>query len=94
MKSWALNALRFFEGTGYAVLAGSAGGPSMHYEVWKIVNSRVTERFWGLQIYGEMSECSLNGKAIGKEQGEKYLNSLPKVLDPYVYWIDIDHQDN
>jgi hypothetical protein len=41
-----------------------------------------------------MSECSLNGKAIGKEQGEKYLNSLPKVLDPYVYWIDIDHQDN
>ena len=80
-------------GTGYAVIAGSAGGPSMYYEVYKIDHSQVTQRFTALEIYGEMSECTLNGNKISPERGTKYLKSLPKVLDPYVYWLDIDNQE-
>ncbi|MBQ8988408.1 MAG: hypothetical protein IJ067_01790 [Prevotella sp.] len=80
-------------GKGYVVISGSAGGPSMHTEVYELKNSEVVHRFWALEIYGEIDECTVNGKEATKEEGEAYLKSLPEAYEPYKYFTPIGEEE-
>lgn len=78
------------DGKGYVLIGGSAGGPSYYTEVFEIKNSQVVRCFKSLEIYGEIDECSFDGKNASKEEGAAYVKSLPEVRDPYVYFMNIE----
>ena len=77
-------------GKGYVQIGGSAGGPSMYTQIFEIKKSQVVRRFTSLEIYGEIDECSFDGKNATKEEGAAYIKSLPEVRDPYIYFMDIN----
>ena len=77
-------------GSGFVSIAGPAGGPSYYYEVYELRNSRVAHRFTALEVYGEMDECTMDGKPYNKQKGSEYLKSLPKESDYYIYFSDIE----
>ena len=81
-----LTFLRQTNGKGYARISGSAGGPAVYTQVFELKNSRVERTFTALEVYGELDECTLDGKPWGKEKGRAYLSSLPPATDPYIYW--------
>jgi hypothetical protein len=78
------------DGKGYVQIGGSAGGPSMYTQIFEIKKSQVVRRFTSLEIYGEIDECSFDGKNATKEEGAAYIKSLPEVRDPYIYFMDIN----
>ena len=81
---------RLRDGKGYVQIGGSAGGPSMYTQIFEIKKSQVVRRFTSLEIYGEIDECSFDGKNATKEEGAAYIKSLPEVRDPYIYFMDIN----
>ena len=81
-----LTFLRQTNGKGYVRISGSAGGPAVYTQVFELRNSRVERTFTALEVYGELDECTLDGKPWGKEKGRAYLSSLPPANDPYIYW--------
>ena len=77
-------------GNHYLMLSGSAGGPSYYTEIFKFKGGKVVEKFNAMEIYGEIDECSLNGKTISKEQGKAYMNAVPDATEPYIFWQEIE----
>lgn len=47
------------------------------------------ERFNGLEVYGELDGCALNGKEISVEQGKAYMQAVPEAEEPFIYWNEI-----
>ena len=76
-------------GVGYLRISGSAGGPSMYTQIFELKNSQVIHRFTVLEIYGEIDECTFDGKPMDKEAGKKYLESLPEVNNISLWWREI-----
>ena len=76
-------------GKGYVQIAGSAGGPSIYTQVVAIQKSKVAERFNMLEVEGEITEASLNGRTINKSEAANYLDKTPDKRNPYIYFIDI-----
>ena len=76
-------------GVGYLSISGSAGGPSMYTQVFELKNSQVIHRFTALEIYGEMDECSFDGKPMDKAEGKRYMETLPEVNDIAIWWNEI-----
>lgn len=81
--------LRSRDGVGYLRISGSAGGPSIYTQVFELKNSQVIHRFTALEIYGEIDECSFDGKPMDKEAGKRYMASLPEVNDIAIWWNEI-----
>ena len=81
--------LRSRNGVGYLRISGSAGGPSIYTQVFELKNSQVIHRFTALEIYGEIDECSFDGKPMDKEAGKRYMASLPEVNDIAIWWNEI-----
>ena len=79
-------------GNHYLMLSGPAGGPSYYYEVYKLQNGKVIEKFNALEVYGEIDSCALNGKEISKEQGKAYLEAIPDAIEPFIFWTEIDNK--
>lgn len=79
-------------GTGFVSISGPAGGPSYYHEIYEVRNSRVARRFNALQVYGEMDECSMDGKPYDKQKGNAYLKALPKESDYYIYFRDLNEE--
>ena len=77
------------DGNCYLVISGPAGGPSYYTEIFKFKNGTVIERFNGLQVYGELDGCALNGKEISVEQGKAYMQAVPEAQEPFIYWNEI-----
>ena len=82
--------LRHTKGKGYVRISGSAGGPSIYTQVFEIRNSRLERTFTALEVYGEIDECTFDGKPVSKEKGQEYLSSLPPANDLYLYWMNVD----
>lgn len=81
--------LRSRNGVGYLCISGSAGGPSVYTQVFELKNSQVLHRFTALEIYGEIDECSFDGKPMDKAEGKRYMESLPEVNDVTIWWREI-----
>ena len=77
------------DGNCYLVISGPAGGPSYYTEIFKFKNGTVIERFNGLQVYGELDGCALNGKEISVEQGKAYMQAVPEAKESFIYWNEI-----
>jgi hypothetical protein len=75
--------------TGYLQISGSAGGPAVFSQIYEIRKSQLTHRFTALEVYGELDECTFDGKPFAKDRAQAYLQSLPKSRDPYLYWAEI-----
>lgn len=82
--------LRSKNGVGYLRISGSAGGPSMYTQIFELKNSQVIHRFTVLEIYGEIDECTFDGKPMDKEAGKQYMESLPEVNDIALWWREIE----
>lgn len=64
--------------TTYLILQGKVGESSWVREIHIIKNGMETGIFSCLEVDDEMEECSLNGKSLTKEQGQKFLNKIPE----------------
>ena len=80
------------DGNCYLVISGPAGGPSYYTEIFKFRNGKVIERFNGLEVYGELDGCALNGQEISVEQGKAYMQAVPEADEPYIYWTEIEEK--
>lgn len=83
--------LRSRDGVSYLRISGSAGGPSYYTQVIELKNSQVLHRFTALEIYGEIDECSFDGKPMDKAEGKRYMESLPEVDNIAIWWREIQN---
>ena len=74
---------------GYVVIGGAAGGPSIYATFYKIQKSKVSGTLTTLSIYGELDECTLNGKTISNEEAQNMIDAMPKVQDTAIWWHEI-----
>lgn len=77
------------DGAGYLRISGSAGGPSMFTQIFEVRQSQVAHRMTALEVYGELDECTFDGKPFDKDRAQSYLQALPKSRDPYIYWAEL-----
>lgn len=66
------------DGISYLNFSGSPGGPAMQHIIYAFQNGKQLWKLFALEVYGELDECSLNGKEISKEQGKAYLDKVPE----------------
>jgi len=76
-------------GKGWLRIAGSAGGPAVFSQVYELQKSRVVHRMTALEVYGDLDECTFDGKPFPKDKAKAYLDGLPESRDPYLYWAEI-----
>ena len=77
------------KGTGYLKISGSAGGPAVFSQIYEIRKSQLAHRMTALEVYGELDECTFDGKPFAKDRARAYLDALPASRDPYLYWAEI-----
>ena len=78
------------DGSGFLRIAGSVGGPSVFTQIYEIRQSQLVHRFTALEIYGELNECTFDGKPFEKEMARSFLKFLPPTRDPYLYWMNVE----
>jgi len=78
------------DGVNYLMISGSAGGPATYSQIHAFKDGKQIETFSALCVYGEIDECSLNGKNMDKEKGQAYLDRLPEAQEVFGYFKDID----
>ncbi len=78
------------DGYSYLVISGPAGGPSYYTEIFKFKGGKVIERFNGLEVYGELDGCALNGEEVNVEQGKAYMKAVPEADEPFIYWTEFN----
>jgi hypothetical protein len=76
-------------GKGWLRIAGSAGGPAVFTQIYELDKSQVVHRMTALEVYGELDECTFDGKPFAKDKAADYMKSLPVPRDPYLYWAEI-----
>ena len=81
------------DGISYLKFSGSAGGPSMQHIIYAFQNGKKLWTLFALEIYGELSECTLNGKEISKEEGKAYLDKIPEGKEITAWFKDIEPKD-
>ncbi len=82
------------DGISYLKFSGSAGGPSYQTIVYAFKDGKQLWKLFVLEVYGEVSECSLNGKEISKEQGKAYLDKVPEGSEIDAWFKNINTKDN
>ena len=78
------------DGNNYLVISGPAGGPSYYTEIFKFKDGKLIESFNGLEVYGELDGCALNGKEISVEQGKAYMKAVPEAQERFIFWNEIN----
>jgi hypothetical protein len=78
------------DGICYLIFSGSAGGPAYQHIIYAFQNGKQLWKLFTLEIYGELDECTLNGKNISKEQGKAYLEKVPEGKEINAWFCDID----
>ena len=81
------------DGICYLKFSGSAGGPAYQHIIYAFQNGKQLWKLFALEVYGELSECALNDKDIPKEQGQAYLDKVPKGEDINA-WFKYINSDN
>jgi hypothetical protein len=76
-------------GKGWLRIAGSAGGPAVFSQIYELEKSQVVHRMTALEVYGELDECTFDGKPFAKDKALDYIQSLPVPRSPYLYWAEI-----
>ena len=66
------------------------GGPAMQHIIYAFQNGRQLWKLFALEVYGELDECTLNGKEISKEQGRAYLDKVPEGKEISAWFRDIE----
>jgi len=77
------------DGICYLKFSGSPGGPAMQHIIYAFQNGKQLWKLFALEVYGELDECTLNGKAITKEQGKAYLDKVPEGKEINTWFQDI-----
>ncbi len=77
------------DGKGWLRISGSAGGPAVFSQIFELKQSQVIHRMTALEVYGELDECTFDGKPFAKDKATAYIQSLPVPRDPYLYWAEI-----
>ena len=77
------------DGKGWLRISGSAGGPAVFSQIFELKQSQVIHRMTALEVYGELDECTFDGKPFAKDKAADYIQSLPVPRDPYLYWAEI-----
>ena len=77
------------DGKGWLRISGSAGGPAVFSQIYELKKSQVIHRMTALEVYGELDECTFDGKPFAKDKAADYIKSLPVPRDPYLYWAEI-----
>lgn len=77
------------DGKGWLRISGSAGGPAVFSQIFELKQSQVVHRMTALEVYGELDECTFDGKPFAKDKAAAYIQSLPVPRDPYLYWAEI-----
>lgn len=78
------------DGIDYLKFSGSAGGPAYQHIIYAFLNGKQLWKLFVLEVYGEIDDCSLNGKAISKEQGKSYLDKVPEGKEINAWFKDIN----
>jgi hypothetical protein len=78
------------DGICYLCISGSAGGPATYSEIYAFKDGKQIERFTALYVYGDIDECTLNGKPLSKEDGQTYVNNLPDPEEMTASFTDIE----
>ena len=73
----------------YLMFSGSPGGPSMQHIIYAFQDGKQLWKLFALEVYGELDECTLNGKEISKEQGKAYLDKVPEGKEISAWFRDI-----
>ena len=66
------------DGAYYLKLSGPAGGPSYYTRVWVFEDGKKKEEFTALEIYGEVSEGTINGREASQEAVKERFDRLPQ----------------
>ena len=82
------------DGVSYLKLSGPAGGPSYYTYVWAYKNGKKIEEFSVLQIYGEVSEGTINGSEASPDVLKKRFESLPSGEALIAYFRDVENKNN
>ena len=78
------------DGVCYLRLAGPAGGPSWQQEIHAFQNGKRLWKLNVLEVEGELSDCSLNDKEIGIDEGRAFLESVPEGTEIYAWFKDFE----
>ena len=81
------------DGISYLKFSGSPGGPAMQHIIYAFQNGKQLWKLFVLEIYGDVDECSLNGKEISKEEGKAYLDKIPEGKEINAWFRDIESKD-
>lgn len=77
------------DGISYLKLSGPAGGPAWNTVVYAFKDGKRLWRLTVLEVYGEIDGCWLNNKEISKEEGSRYMESIPEGEDINANFINI-----
>jgi hypothetical protein len=80
------------DGISYLKFSGSAGGPAYQHIIYAFQNGKQLWKLFVLEVYGEIDECTLNGKAISKEEGRAYLDKIPEGKEINAWFRDIEEK--
>lgn len=78
------------DGIKYLKFSGTAGGPSWQQIIYAFKDGKQLWKLFALEVYGELSECMLNGKEISKDVGKTYLEKVPEGKEITAYFDDIE----
>ena len=81
------------DGISYLKFSGSAGGPAYQHIIYAFQNGKQLWKLFALELYGELSECMLNDKAISKEEGQAYLDKVPEDKEISAWFKEIDSNE-
>ena len=82
------------DGVYYLKLGGSPGGPSYQHIIYAYQNGKQLWKLFVLQVYDEISECSLNGKDISVEEGKALFEKVPEGKEITAFFRDIEPKQN
>lgn len=68
------------DGKGWWCKGGPAGGPSYYTEVITLQNSRITDRYYQMQVYDDI-EGTLNGEDLDDAACRAYTEALPEAKE-------------
>ena len=80
------------DGIAYLKLSGPAGGPAYQHIIYAFQNGKQLWKLFALEVYGELNECSLNGKNIPVDEGKAYLDKVPEGKEITAWFRDIDEK--
>ena len=78
------------DGISYLKFSGSPGGPSMQHIIYAFKDGKQLWELFVLEVYGEIDECSLNGKKISVEEGKAYYGKVPEGEKINAWFKDIE----